>query len=127
MDREEFFKPCNEAYREAIAIHECLRTLGCLPDDIYFSCTRVFPTTVIYTILKQGEKECIFTCGTVSTKNEGVVFKKWTSMVSFWNSKILPQEDINRLIDKSYVSSHKAEFVIALTKKGFDVDRYKLN
>ena len=127
MDKVEFFKPCNEAYREALAVHECFRTLGYLPEDIYLSVSRVYPTTVIFSILKQGEKEYIVMCGTVPTKNIGVVYKKWETMVEFWNSDKLSKEDREKMMTKSYVMVNKSDFVLGLVEKGFDVDRWKLN
>lgn len=101
-------------FREALAVHECIRKLG-------FSSSQVFmhrnppPRHDIVVVLKHRGKQLATTVG-IYDKDDWQ--EQWTKLVHLFNGNQIGESEFWDWYEKSWVNQHKIEFLTVMESKG---------
>lgn len=99
---------------EALAAHETLRKLGFTPEQIFIH-RNPPPQLDIAIVLRHQGKQFAITVGRYDDDNW---LTKWTELVGLYNSKQLPDDELDELYVTSLTGSHHVQLVLALRQKG---------
>jgi hypothetical protein len=99
---------------EALAAHEKLRKLGFTPDQIFIH-QNPPPLLDIAVVLRHQGKQFAITVGQYAAADW---LEKWKELVELFNSKRLPESELNAFYESSITGSNHVSLLLALDQKG---------
>lgn len=99
---------------EALAAHETLRKMGFTPDQIFIH-QNPPPLLDIAVVLRHHGKQFAITVGEYAAEDW---LDKWKELVELFNSKQLPEDEMDRLYESSLTGSNHVSLLLALRRKG---------
>lgn len=115
-----------ESVKECWAVHQALRALGFLPEDIYVStgkdAMRPLAQAALFVVLRTNGKEFIVTLAVYDSDAEvEATLILWSTFVSLYNDHTFDDEVMANIYEASNVMQNKVAFIVALQNKGLRV------
>ena len=113
----------SEDIRECWAVHQTLRRLGFLSDNIYISIGKDirYPEAeaCLFVVLKAQGKEFTVTVGVYPKETQAdFAVDMWTDFVNLANNGEFDKKNLDEIYESSHVFKNCVQFVLALHGKG---------